>query len=389
MPRIASQFDVAFVEELWRRNFDRYYRQHPPAIVTAILEKLLYGPASSTAAASSEVAEGRRGALRSNNGRMERRFAEYGAFRLGILSKAKMVKARAAFGTSGEHPPNSVNDAECVENVGNAYTPRQLVSHCAHEAWMEELVQAELAKIKGMNQYLAPFFEGLTLGTASSQGYDRFGGELRRTMLVQALTYRHKMAMKSGVSSREYENTWSYTAKGHVSLALMEHVHAAFERRRKENWDASLALKAELSTATQLVACRDPMALAGRLMAVCPTRGGNVFQNFVALLCNADDFSVPLLEDKVRVLMIGKLAVVKGGPDKTVMSRGECWTTCPLDTVSRLRHAVGDAAFTAIELEMHGTWGWAYRESDIPNRHGHCNSNPNADLGGRFQGFPS
>ncbi|CAM9692061.1 unnamed protein product [Heterosigma akashiwo] len=36
---------------------------------------------------------------------------------------------------------------------------------------------------------------------------------------------------------------------------------------------------------------------------------------------------------------------------------------------------------------MRGTVGWVYRPSDIPNRHGHCNSNPNPDLVKTFKGF--
>ena len=37
---------------------------------------------------------------------------------------------------------------------------------------------------------------------------------------------------------------------------------------------------------------------------------------------------------------------------------------------------------------MRGVSGWVYRESDLPNRHGHCNSHPNPLLTRcRFENF--
>jgi len=389
------RFDVAFVEELWRRNLDRYYRHHPPTVVHEILEQLLYGPSKPQMVAPASTSK-----FANNSRKMEQQFAEYAAFRLDELPKSKMSQARATFGANGERPPSVCDGAES----GPVYQPRQLAEYHSHTTWMEVLVQTELRKIEGMNQYLESLFGGRTLGRAGKSDY--FGGELRRIMLIQALTYRHKTHMKIGVNSGDYKNTFDYmvaadhiVCKGvarhpQVALSLMQHVHATFEQKRQQNWDASLALKADLRVAQQLIACRDPLALAGRLMAACPTRGGSVFQVFLALLGAVNtgategvQSGVPLLEPKVRVILTGKLAVVEGGPEKTVMSRGECWTTCPADVVSRLRSAVGDEAFTSIEICMHGTWGWAYRESDIPNRHGHCNSNPFANMSGRFKGF--
>merc|ERR1719502_1644985 len=39
-----ARFRIALVEEIWRRNFCRYYKQHPAEAVNELLEKLLYGP---------------------------------------------------------------------------------------------------------------------------------------------------------------------------------------------------------------------------------------------------------------------------------------------------------------------------------------------------------
>ncbi len=381
------QFEVAFVEELWRRNFDRYYRQHPPVAVTELLEKLLYGPDGDasrySSAAESENIDVNVNISTSSIKKLEKQFATYGAFRLGTLSKTKMATARATFGANGENPPKLK-----VDETISKYQPRKLAKYHEHKDWMEDLVQTELGRIEVMNRYLAPLCNGKTLGRTGTG--DQFGGDLRRTMLIQALTYRQKAAMKSGISSGEYKNTWDFVTQNFdselcVSDQLLEHLHGDFERKREENWNAHLALKQDLSIGRQLISCRDPLAFAGMIMAVCPTRGGNIFHSFVSCLASTPD--VPLLEDKVRVLMTGKLAIVHGGPEKIVMARGECWTTCPLDIVTRLRNAVGENKFAAIESSMYGTWGWAYRESDIPNRHGHCNSNPNPKMAGRFNGF--
>jgi len=397
---IASQrlgrFDVAFVEELWRRNFERFYRLSPPTIVNDLLEKLLYGPTASAEevrnSATDTGPDCKVCELKNNSRKVEKQFAEYAAFRLDHMKKSKVATARSTFGKNGERPPEDDTREYNIE-----YKSRQLAEYDAHANWMDDLVKNELSKINGMNQYLAPFFGEHILGETREHG--DFGPELRRTILIQALTYRQKAAMKGGVNSGDYKNTFDFITqeggKSRVSLSLMEHVHATFERKRKEHWEASLIHKGDLQTAESLVCCRDPMALAGRLLANCPTRGGNIFQNFVSLLCVSSTNAsgkvkanpIPLLEQKVRVILTGKLAVVEGGHEDAVISRGESWTTCPPDTVARLRCAVGDEIFTSIELSMRGTWGWVYRESDIPNRHGHCNSNPNPDLGGSFSGF--
>merc|ERR1712039_359661 len=110
--------------------------------------------------------------------------------------------------------------------------------------------------------------------------------------------------------------------------------------------------------------------MGGRCLVSCPTRGGDVFNCMVALLGSS---RVPLLREKIEAVLTGKC---DGHP---TISDGSSWVHCPTETARQLQDAIGEEAFMQIELAMYGTWGHVYRQSDLPNRHGHCTSNPNPD----------
>ena len=97
---------------------------------------------------------------------------------------------------------------------------------------------------------------------------------------------------------------------------------------------------------------------------------------------------VPELAEKIRILLTGKLQ------ERAVLAKGNVWF--PEKALStRIQAAVGDEVrvilvklsyYTCVcilqvwmdmEREIRSTVAiHIYRESDIPNRHGHCNSNP-------------
>jgi len=350
----SLQFDVTFVEELWRRNLSRYYKYHPAESVDQLLEQLLYGPAEGTKEEPPQNAQGTVTAHATSNSnsvntkKEDRMFAEYAQLRWGTLPKSRMQQAKSVFGANGETPPlpaavaaaaSSCEDTATTTTPSSkgggdsggdngSYRPRQLAEYHKHSKFFDTIVQAELLKIEGMNMYLSPLFQGKTLGRA-----DYFGGEVLRAMLVQALQYRGKAAMKHGVTSGEYKNTFSFIvpnranvnrnpsrrvpnqvpkqrepgdddddddgsddgsqqqqARGSepasartshppgISLELMSHIHTTFEKRRQESWKDAQARRLDLEVARCMVACRDPLAFAGRLMAACPTRGGGRVQ---------------------------------------------------------------------------------------------------------------
>lgn len=175
-------------------------------------------------------------------------------------------------------------------------------------------------------------------------------------------------------------------------------VHSSFEKARKEKWASAIEAQNELVTAQQIVRSSTRLEFAGRLMRSAPTRGGGVYDAVVALLCDGTA-DTPHLESKVRAILTGKLCV--DAPNTSapagygsmiaasheVLANGTSWIHCPLDVALLLREAIGEEAFLDIEVSMRGVSGWVYRESDMPNRHGHCNSNPNPKLTCRFESF--
>jgi len=127
----------------------------------------------------------------------------------------------------------------------------------------------------------------------------------------------------------------------------------------------------------------DLEAFAGRILVSCPTRGGDVFERVVSLLTTGRVDSVPIsnLSEKVKTILTGKLG------EEAVIAKGTSWAHCAIETARKLQEVVGEDVFMQIQLEMCGTWGHVYRQSDIPNRHGHCNSSPNPELTMKFAGF--
>lgn len=178
----------------------------------------------------------------------------------------------------------------------------------------------------------------------------------------------------------------SDTEKHAGAACICGQLHERFEQQRREKLSTYIERRNALITAKRILATEDLNAFIGRCDVSCPTRGGSVFECVVGLLtaCSEDVLmlkTIPHFVEKVIAVLTGKL------DEQVVIAAGTSWIHCPTDTARRLREAVGADAFMKIELLMRGTWGHMYRESDIPNRHGHCNSHPNELLTQTFSGF--
>jgi hypothetical protein len=250
------------------------------------------------------------------------------------------------------------------------FAPRDPLKYEDAQQYVDAVVEAQLAKIQRNNQFSASLYHGRPLGKG-------FTGSEKRLMLIQALQFVGNDTMNEAVAKGRYLDTFGCLGD---EMLICGQLHERFENTRREKLAACVEKRNALRTAQHIIATADPDAFAGRCSVSCPTRGGEVFNCVVALLAVGDE-NVPLLREKVAAIMTGKLG------DAVVISEGSSWVHCPAETARQLQEAVGEEEFARIELSMRGTWGHVYRESDIPNRHGHCNSNPNCDLTMNFSGF--
>eukprot|EP01002_Notosolenus_urceolatus_P010481 NODE_374_length_2155_cov_15.631529_g299_i0.p1 GENE.NODE_374_length_2155_cov_15.631529_g299_i0~~NODE_374_length_2155_cov_15.631529_g299_i0.p1 ORF type:complete len:667 (+),score=241.82 NODE_374_length_2155_cov_15.631529_g299_i0:238-2001(+) len=355
-------FRAVFAEELWRRSFGDIFKMQAPQVVNAAIDTLIFSSAEEddgAAAMSLPV-------ITSNSKTKDKAYATVAEYRLGLLSKNATKALIAQYGSNPVPEPED-------SGVAAEYQSRPLRDFEATQDAVEALVASQLDLVAPATQKFRSFLPtDLPL-------------KRRFLMVLQALQYHSNDRMNQAVASGAYVDTRT------ADFAAVTAAWAAdVDRRRREKHTANMAAVADISTARRIVATADLLAFAGRLMCMAPTRGGNVFDSLVAEIASGcmsgqRGRGIPLLAEKVRVLMTGKMSLA--GTSYDVLARGESWIHCPLGTAAKFREVVDEEAFGAIEAAMHGTWGWVYRESDIPNRHGHCNSAPNPLLASNFKGF--
>lgn len=358
------QFHMAFVEELWRRNFTALYKGQPREPLVQILERLLYGPDQD----ASNDTSGSDTRCTRNSSSKDKEFSLWARYRRADLPKKQSDDMRRRYGTTGP-------EVEGLLSLDTEFAPRTPLSYEDAPDFFDATVDAELDTIRRHNSFSASLYQGRPFG----QG---FTGSEKRLMLIQALQFVGNDTMNEAVAAGSYLDTFSSLANENCNAetVICGALHERFENLRREKVASCVAKRNALCTAQRIVATSDLDAFAGRCLVSCPTRGGEVFNCVVALLA-AGSQEVPNLSQKVEAIMTGKI------DGTVVISEGSSWVHCPVETARRLQDVVGDDEFAKIELMMRGTWGHVYRESDIPNRHGHCNSNPNSELVVSFSGF--
>lgn len=323
------------------------------------LERLLYGPSDEESESGTE-GDSR---IARNSAAKDKEFALWARYKQGDLPKKQAEEVRRNYAAVGPQ-------VEGLLALDMEFTARNPLKYEDAEAHFDAIVTAELAKVQRNNGFSASLYEGRPLG-------EGFTGRQKRLMLIQALQFVGNDAMNSGVAKGLYLDTFGNLAD---ETMICGQLHERFENNRREKLAACVEKRNALLTAQRIVATTDLGAFAGRCAVSCPTRGGEAFNCLVALLV-AGSKDIPLLREKVAAILTGKLENV------IVISEGSSWVHCPSETARLLQDAVGDEEFARIELAMRGTWGHVYRESDIANRHGHCNTNPNSLLTVSFRGF--
>lgn len=367
----AQRYRAVVREELWRRALRSHYRSQPPPVRDAILERLLYG--------DSAVDDGGDGATESNataDGAADEESWKTGPGTDRKLNERFALFARATWGELAKKKNEAAlrRGAPEFENLlrdGEAFAERRLVPHgvdAALDAQRAAVVREQLALIDG-----ARLAFRYTLGDDSAlPERERF------VMLVQALRFAGPHALQA-VENGTWRNTCDVAVGEQVQL--LESLHARFEASRRERAESLRASINAQRVALSIARCPHREAFAGRCLAACATRGGKVFDALVPLL-SCDEREYPLLADKLRAILLGGIG------DERPLFGGLPWVQCPLSTALNVRTRLGEAEFARVELAMHSSEvGWVYRVSDIPNRHGHCNSHPNPALVMSFAGF--
>lgn len=111
-------------------------------------------------------------------------------------------------------------------------------------------------------------------------------------------------------------------------------------------------------------------AFIGYLMCTYKERGQG-FSDLVSTIVDDNcQETYPLLSEKVRVMFLGKYN------DHAVLAKGNVWIP-DAKLSKKFATVLGEEVWNDIEISVRSCVQLhVYRESDIPNRHGHCNSNP-------------
>lgn len=154
--------------------------------------------------------------------------------------------------------------------------------------------------------------------------------------------------------------------------------------RRMEDKNNDNQISIEM-IAKRILATEDPIAFAAKLRRYAPLRSGKIFERVEELLSTADN-----LHSKLEVLLTNTVdAPHLDAKNRRALLLQTVWTP-PLNVFKLAIATLSKARVKQIErmfINERCMVGHLYRESDIPNRHGHCNSRPNGSLSYRFTGY--
>ena len=372
------KFDMAFVEEVWRRCFTAMFKGQPRNQAEEWLEQLLYFTPDETTDTNDDTNnESNSDATSGNTMKNEDKlFVQFCKAKLDQVSKAKAKEILT------KYPKGPSVD------VGNeaTYCERNIVNYEDNAEGLDKLVDSILSRIASKNEFLKNLYDGAVTGC-------NIPGKVKWLMLIQALYYSSNSTMNTAVSNGNYKNTFDYCKDNveseYTTEDYLKHIHQKYETSRKNDWNSIISKKRDFLIAKKIALTNDIFAFVGRILKDCPTRGGDIFTNLIGILGTGEvnGKPIPKLTQKIKTIMTGKIQFAEGGTSFSVMGGGESWIQCSDNTAGQLAATMTAEEWGDIESNMYGTWGWRYRESDIPNRHGHCNSNPNPSLTRFFNGF--
>ncbi|ELU11438.1 hypothetical protein CAPTEDRAFT_221588 [Capitella teleta] len=189
-----------------------------------------------------------------------------------------------------------------------------------------------------------------------------------RAMLCQAVQYHNNSKARAAA---KLGTLMDFSQKGlETTLLVLWDVYLMFIERQKS------ALQNEVERAMSefanfcMIRATTLWAFVGYLMYVYQDRGAGFHDLVQDLTDPALKSSIPGLAEKIQIIVTGKFQ------GRAVLAKGNAWFP-EKTTVARFEGAIGEEAWLKIELEVRSSVAiHVYRESDLPNRHGYCNSNP-------------
>jgi len=302
---------------------------------------------------------------------VEKQFENYAKLKFNMLSRKKRLLALK------KGPPVS---EYLVSEKESGYEERYLLVYLDNIDYLNELVDGELSKISKSLQFYEKFTAGTSTGNGILTKFSKF------LMLIQGLQYYSGDLANRALQSNKFANTIDNLDPEKAKINIFSSLHERFESQRKLNWESVVRTKNNLQIAKSMAITPSLLSFVGRLFTYCPTRGSVVFEYLIAFLCSGKISNIqfiPQLFSKIKIILTGKYTSKK----LNVLSNGTPWIHAPLEIAKKLKSVLGKEKFSLIENQLYGVYGWVYRESDIANRHGHCNSHPNPNLVKNFKGF--
>lgn len=190
--------------------------------------------------------------------------------------------------------------------------------------------------------------------------------QLTRLLMCQVILCHSNSKARAAVSSKQYIDFAIKVDYKEELRKLDSHLIKMREEAIKDVMESVQNMRANYC----MLHTPSMWAFIGYLMCTYKERGQG-FSDLVSTIVDDNcQETFPLLSDKVRVMFLGKYN------DHAVLAKGNVWIP-DAKLSKKFATVLGEEVWNDIEISLRSCVQLhVYRESDIPNRHGHCNSNP-------------
>eukprot|EP00897_Mesotaenium_endlicherianum_P004924 jgi/Mesen1/445/ME000101S10672 len=360
-------------EEAVRRQLANHFHGAPKAAVWDIIRRLLYGGGATGGArrltggggsteAGLQAAGSADGAYVKRSRAVEKAFADFAQHAVGLVKRARPCPEFEAAPPPSAGAPGT--GTATGARPGGAFSP----------SYWDDDVEAAVQPLKAA-------IDLTYLKSAVDLSDLRRGRMVQKAVLVSALMHYTNALATDGVVAGTF-----YLVSDDPAAPLRL-AHAELEKQRQAEAAAAERTRQAVHRAGLIVYSADMWAFCGRLMAACPTRGGEVWDHTLEMLRRPPKKPLPHHEEKVRVIVLGRYTVQalseEGGEDPVeypIIAGGAAWNL-PESDRQLFRRTLSEEAVDALLCQLAGrTTRHVYRgfPGDIPNRHDYCNSRPSA-----------